>query len=120
MQYKDVSIESVDGIRLSAWEIVQPGNKLAIINHPLTCTRYGCVKGLDGVPVEFLPMVKALFDAGVSIITYGQRGQGETADLRRFAWAQSNALLVSRRSSGRTSSGPSHMLRRTRRWVRAR
>jgi hypothetical protein len=78
MDYKDVSIQSIDGIRLSAWTMVRPGGKLAIINHPLTCTRYGCVKGLDGVPVEFLPMVTALYNAGFSIITYEQRGQGES------------------------------------------
>ena len=78
MAYEEVSIQSIDGIRLSAWEIVQPGDKLAIVNHPLTCTRYGSVKGLDGVPVEFLPLLKVLYDAGYSIISYDQRGQGDS------------------------------------------
>ena len=36
--YKEVSIQAVDGVRLSAWEILTPGSdKLAIINHPLSC-----------------------------------------------------------------------------------
>lgn len=79
MAYNAIDIQASDGIRLSAWEIIKPeSNKVAIVNHPLTCTRYGTETGLDGVPVEFLPMVKHLFDAGYSIIMYDQRGQGES------------------------------------------
>lgn len=79
MAYTAVDIQTPDGVRLSAWEIINPeSNKVAIVNHPLTCTRYGTETGLDGVPVEFLPMVKHLFDAGYSIVMYDQRGQGES------------------------------------------
>ena len=79
MPYVAVDIQTPDGVRLSAWEIINPNsNKVAIINHPLTCTRYGTETGLDGVPVEFLPMVKHLYDAGYSIVMYDQRGQGES------------------------------------------
>ncbi|HUN23975.1 MAG TPA: alpha/beta hydrolase [Anaerolineales bacterium] len=79
MTYTAVDIHTPDGIRLSAWEIMNPGSgKVAIINHPLMCTRYGTETGLDGVPVEFLPMVKHLFDAGYSVLMYDQRGQGES------------------------------------------
>ena len=79
MEYTAVDIQTPDNIRLSAWEIIHPDSKkVAIINHPLTCTRYGTETGLDGVPVEFLPMVKHLFDAGYSIVMYDQRGQGES------------------------------------------
>ena len=79
MPYTAIDIQTPDGVRLSAWEIINPeSNKVAIINHPLTCTRYGTETGLDGVPVEFLPMVKHLFDAGYSIVMYDQRGQGES------------------------------------------
>ncbi len=77
MQYTDVDVHTPDGVRLSAWEILVPdSNKLAIVNHPLTCTRYGTETGLDGVPVEFLPMVKHLYDAGFNVLMYDQRGQG--------------------------------------------
>lgn len=78
MEYQSVNIIASDGVRLSAWEIDQGSQKLAIINHPLSCTRYGSEKGFDGVPVEFLPMVKHLYDAGFNILTYDHRGQGES------------------------------------------
>ena len=79
MPYQDIDIHTQDGVRLSGWEIIRTNSsKLAIINHPLTCTRYGAVKGLDGVPVEFLPMAKHLYDAGFSILMYDHRGQGDS------------------------------------------
>lgn len=78
MQYESVDILSSDGVRLSAWLMNKNSDKLVIVNHPLNCSRYGSTKGMDGVAVEFLPMVKALYDAGYGIITYDQRGQGES------------------------------------------
>jgi len=79
MSFESLDILSSDGIRLSAWEIpCKDSNKVLILNHPLMCNRYGTSKGLDGVNVEFLPMVKAMHEAGYSVITYDQRGQGES------------------------------------------
>ncbi|MCH9687391.1 MAG: lysophospholipase [Deltaproteobacteria bacterium] len=79
MPYRPVEMSSVDGVRLSAWEIPAANSTgLAIVNHPLLCNRYGSVEGMDGVPVEFLPMVKHLHDAGISVLTYDQRGQGDS------------------------------------------
>ncbi len=79
MDFLAVDITATDGVRLSAWEIPaeQPVG-LVVINHPLLCTRYGSVEGMDGVPVAFLPMIKHLHDAGYSVLTYDQRGQGES------------------------------------------
>ena len=63
--FKSVDIQSVDGIRLSAWEIIKDNSdKLVIFNHPLLCNRYGSKKGFEGVPCEFLPIYKTLYDAG--------------------------------------------------------
>jgi pimeloyl-ACP methyl ester carboxylesterase len=80
--HKDVQIVSSDGVRLSAWEIDNTQssgkNKLVVINHPLVCSKYGAVTGVDNVPCEFGPMLKHLSDAGYSIITYDQRGHGES------------------------------------------
>eukprot|EP00927_Polykrikos_kofoidii_P059891 TRINITY_DN54_c0_g2_i1.p1 TRINITY_DN54_c0_g2~~TRINITY_DN54_c0_g2_i1.p1 ORF type:complete len:341 (+),score=24.09 TRINITY_DN54_c0_g2_i1:57-1079(+) len=77
--FSSVSIISTDGVRLSAWEIFKPGTtKLAVINHPLSCNRYGSVDGFDGVSVNFLPLIKTLHEAGFSVLTYDQRGQGES------------------------------------------
>lgn len=79
LEFRSVDIEASDGVRLSAWEIPSPeSTKVAIVNHPLLCTRYGSAEGMDDVPVEFLPMVRHLHDAGYSVVTYDQRGQGES------------------------------------------
>ena len=80
MEFSDVNIVTADNVRLSAWEIpaFNPSNKTVIVNHPLTTTRYGSVKGLDGVSAEFLPMVKHLHDAGYNVVMYDHRGQGDS------------------------------------------
>ena len=80
MEYSDVNIVTADNIRLSAWEIKspQPSNVTVIVNHPLTTTRYGSEKGLDGVSAEFLPMIKHLHEANYNVITYDHRGQGDS------------------------------------------
>lgn len=80
MDYQNVEFVTADGIRLSAWEIraTYPSDRTVIINHPLTTTRYGSVKGLDGVEAEFLPMVRHIHDAGYNVVMYDHRGQGES------------------------------------------
>ncbi len=80
MPFKDVDITTPDGIRLSAWDIPAPGasRKTIIMNHALSTTRYGSVDGLDGVPVEYLPMVRHLHDAGYNVVMYDHRGQGDS------------------------------------------
>ncbi len=80
MNYVDRDIMTPDGIRLSAWEIPAPyaSDKTIIMNHALSTTRYGSAEGLDGVPVEYLPMVKHLHDAGYNVVMYDHRGQGES------------------------------------------
>jgi hypothetical protein len=78
--YTDVDIMTADNVRLSAWEIMAatPSDKTLIVNHPLTTTRYGSREGLDGVAVEFLPMIKHLHNAGYNIVMYDHRGQGDS------------------------------------------
>ncbi|MEC7872318.1 MAG: alpha/beta fold hydrolase [Candidatus Neomarinimicrobiota bacterium] len=80
MDYKDIDIITNDQIRLSAWEIPSKieSNKTIIVNHPLTTTRYGSEEGLDGVSVEFLPMIRHLHDAGYNVVMYDHRGQGDS------------------------------------------
>lgn len=74
--FKEVTFESTDGISIAAWEIPGDEKKIAVVNHPLTCTRYGIVNGMDGVHVEFLKTVKHLNEDGYTVITYDQRCQG--------------------------------------------
>lgn len=80
MKYSDVNIVTADNVRLSAWEIKspQPSDVTVIVNHPLTTTRYGSEKGLDGVSAEFLPMIKHLHEANYNVIMYDHRGQGDS------------------------------------------
>jgi len=51
---------------------------MGIINHPLMTNRWGTSNGFDDVPVNFMPMLQHLHRAGFNIITYDQRGQGES------------------------------------------
>ena len=80
MQYSDVDIITNDNVRLSAWEIpsATPSDRTIVLNHPLTTTRYGSDTGLDGVPAEFLPMVRHMHDAGYNVVMYDHRGQGDS------------------------------------------
>ncbi|MFT5796829.1 MAG: hypothetical protein ACI84R_000883 [Candidatus Azotimanducaceae bacterium] len=78
MAYTDVEFTTADNVRLSAWEIpaAAASDRTLIVNHPLGTTRYGSLEGLDGVAVEFLPMIKHLHDAGYNVVMYDHRGQG--------------------------------------------
>ncbi len=79
MSFESVEFSSIDGVRLSGWWIPSANaSRLILVNHPLLCNRYGSEQGMDGVPVAFLPMIRHLHDAGFSVLTYDQRGQGES------------------------------------------
>jgi pimeloyl-ACP methyl ester carboxylesterase len=86
LEFKDVTFEASDSLKISAWELVKEGNtKVALVNHPLMCTRWGSKDGFDGVPVNFLPMLKHLVDNGFNVVTYDHRGQGESdGGLKQF------------------------------------
>jgi hypothetical protein len=83
MEYEDVYFPSDDGVPLEAWFIPADSNKLLIINHPMTCNRYGYPGHLPpwnimfgGFEVNFLPELKHLHDAGYNILTYDLRNCG--------------------------------------------
>jgi pimeloyl-ACP methyl ester carboxylesterase len=79
LSYEAVDVASADGVRLSAWVVVVAGSRgVVVVNHPLNCTRESSPTGLDGVAVDFVPMLKALAAAGFSFVTYDQRAQGES------------------------------------------
>lgn len=87
MDYEDVSFPSMDGVPLEAWYIPADSNKLLIINHPMTCNRYGFPGHLapwkdmfGGFEVNFLPELKHLHDAGYNILTYDLRNCGLSGD----------------------------------------
>ena len=83
LDYEDVFFPSLDGIPLEAWFIPADSNKLLIVNHPMTCNRYGFPGHLPpwntmfgGFEVNFLPELKHLHDAGYNILTYDLRNCG--------------------------------------------
>ena len=83
MPFEEVTFKSLDGLALRAWYIPRPGNKLAVMNHPLYCSRYGFVPEGDvaelvPVHVEFLRTARQLFDAGYSVLTYDLRNHGQS------------------------------------------
>ena len=86
MEYEDVFFSSLDGIPLEAWFIPANSDKLVIINHPMTCNRYGFPGHLPpwtmfgGFEVNFLPELKHLHDAGYNILTYKFRNCGMSGE----------------------------------------
>jgi hypothetical protein len=75
MEYEDVFFPSLDGVPLEAWFIPADSSKLLIINHPMTCNRYGFPGHLPpwntmfgGFEVNFLPELKHLHDAGYTFL----------------------------------------------------
>lgn len=88
MEFEETWFPSMDGVPLEAWFIPATGSdKLLIINHPMTCNRYGFPGHLPeykayfgGFEVNFLPELKALHDAGYNILTYDLRNCGRSGE----------------------------------------
>ena len=87
MAYEDVFFPAMDGITLEGWFIPAEGSqKLLVVNHPMTCNRYGFPGHLapwntmfGGFEVNFLPELKALQEAGYNILTYDLRNHGRSS-----------------------------------------
>ncbi|VEI16577.1 alpha/beta hydrolase family protein [Actinomyces viscosus] len=87
MEYEDVFFPSMDGTPLEAWFIPADSDRLLIVNHPMTCNRYGFPGHLEpwntmfgGFEVDFLPELRHLHDAGYNILTYDLRNCGLSSD----------------------------------------
>jgi pimeloyl-ACP methyl ester carboxylesterase len=83
LDYEDTFFASLDGVPLEAWFIPAESDRLLIVNHPMTCNRYGFPGHLPpwntmfgGFEVNFLPELKHLHDAGYNILTYDLRNHG--------------------------------------------
>ena len=66
LRYEDVFFPAADGVSLDAWFIPADSDKLLIVNHPMTCNRYGFPGHLPpwntmfgGFEVNFLPGAEA-------------------------------------------------------------
>lgn len=88
MDFEETWFPSMDGVPLEAWFIPAEGSdRLLIINHPMTCNKYGFPGHLPeykayfgGFEVNFLPELKALHDAGYNILTYDLRNCGRSGE----------------------------------------
>ncbi|HTV80587.1 MAG TPA: alpha/beta hydrolase [Steroidobacteraceae bacterium] len=85
MAFEETWFPSMDGVPLEAWFIPADSDRLLIINHPMTCNRYGFPGHLPeyqgyfgGFEVNFLPELQALHGAGYNILTYDLRNCGRS------------------------------------------
>jgi pimeloyl-ACP methyl ester carboxylesterase len=84
MDYRDVSFKSTDGLTLKGWWIPSSGKEVTILTHPLPFNRHGFVAKNQGFPpldftdVDLLTTVKALHEAGYSVLTFDLRNNGES------------------------------------------
>jgi hypothetical protein len=84
MAYQDVFFPSFDGVGLEGWFIPAESDRLIVCTHFMPGNRYGFPghlepwTGFGGFEVNFLPMYKALHDAGYNILTYDVRNHGRS------------------------------------------
>jgi len=79
LNFESIEVTTEDNLKIRAWEIPANNPKgLVVINHPTLSTRFGSTQGLDGIKIQFLPTLRHLNTAGYTIITYDQRGHGES------------------------------------------
>jgi pimeloyl-ACP methyl ester carboxylesterase len=108
MEFKAVEFPALDGVNLSAWFIPakQSNQKLAVMNHPLYCSKYGFVPEGDvaqlvPVHVEFMKTAQHLHNAGFDILFYDLRNHGESAATAKgfsgigaFEWQDAAGAMV--------------------------
>jgi hypothetical protein len=87
MDFEECFFPSLDGVPLEAWFIPADSDRLLIVNHPMTCNRYGFPGHLPpwntmfgGFEVNFLPELRHLHDAGYNILTYDLRNCGRSGE----------------------------------------
>ncbi len=86
MEYEDVFFSAMDGTVIEGWFIPSTSDNVIIFNHFKGANRYGFPGHLEpwsiggpGFEVNFLPLYKALNEAGYNILTYDLRGNGLSA-----------------------------------------
>ncbi|HVV90008.1 MAG TPA: alpha/beta hydrolase [Solirubrobacterales bacterium] len=87
LEFEETFFPSLDGVPLEAWFIPADSDRLLIVNHPMTCNRYGFPGHLapwntmfGGFEVDFLPELRHLHDAGYNILTYDLRNHGRSGE----------------------------------------
>lgn len=81
LDFEEVSFTTEDNITLKAWYIPAEGSrKLLIFNHFMLANRTGAAPNPDwgNITIDFMPIYKALVEAGYSVLTYDLRNHGES------------------------------------------
>lgn len=84
MDYEDVEFKSSDGLNLKGWLIPGESDKIVIITHPGSFSRYGLSAKHQGLirmakkDVEFLRTAKVLNGEGYSVLMFDFRNHGES------------------------------------------
>jgi len=85
MDYQDVQFQSADGVDLKGWLLPGSADKLVVITHPGSFSRYGLsVKDQKGwekfstFEVEFLTTARQLHQAGYWVLMFDFRNHGES------------------------------------------
>ena len=90
VKYEDFNVETDDGVNLSGWLLKGKGDKVIVMSHVGTFSKYGLsieakkAGRSDALgytrDVEFIPTAKHLVEAGYSVVMYDQRHHGESGD----------------------------------------
>ncbi|HOY31182.1 MAG TPA: alpha/beta fold hydrolase [Bacteroidales bacterium] len=84
LPFQNIEFKSADGVNLKGWLIPGKTDKLIVVTHPMTFTKYGYSVKDQGmfkvtkIEVQFLNTVKHLNDAGYNVLMFDFRNHGES------------------------------------------
>jgi len=85
LKYENVEFKSTDGLKLKGWFIPGALKKIIIVTHPMFCNRHGYLTRNQSLlasagtsDIDLLSSIKALNQAGYSILTFDFRNHGES------------------------------------------
>ncbi len=82
--YQEITFASTDGVRLEGWYIPGRSDRLVVCTHPAHGNRYGLPAHLKdyvylgGRELSFLPLYRALHDAGYGVLCFDLRNHGKS------------------------------------------
>lgn len=86
LPHEDVEFHSLDGLRLKGWFIPGDRRRVLLVTHPMFCNRHGFLVKHKSIfmatrtDIDLLSGMKALNEAGYSILTFDFRNHGESED----------------------------------------
>ena len=86
LEYEEVEFESLEGLRLKGWFVPGDPRKVLLVTHPMFCNRHGLLVRNKSLlmaiktDIELLLTVRALNQAGYSVLTFDFRNHGASED----------------------------------------